>query len=175
MNTHRQNGFTAIEALVVGTLVIILAGITAPSIRTLVERNRTETEINTIFNALITARSESIARNQITILCKSSNQSSCTTSGEWEQGWIVFVDKNSSGSLEAGEEIVHRGRALSSNFTLRTTASINHSVLFLATGATNSAASFKLCPPSKDRVRGYTLLLSVTGSARLNREVDVCP
>ena len=55
-------------------------------------------EANSFVSALMLARSESVKRGVPVSLCKSANQASCTASGTFEQGWLIFVDPNSDGN-----------------------------------------------------------------------------
>lgn len=159
----------------IGVIVAILTGIAAPSMQALIERNRTNAQVNAIFGALMAARGESISRNQPTVLCKSNNRTHCAHTGNWEQGWLVFVDDNGNELLDIGEDVVHSKAQLSANYTLRATAPINHTLSFLANGATKDAGSFALCPPSKNKTQGYTMVLSITGRAHLSKAVNSCP
>jgi len=170
-----QKGFTLIEAMMACVIIFILVGIAAPSMQTLIERNRTESQTNAIFNALMTARSESITRNQPTILCKSSDQSTCTTSGHWEQGWLIFIDENANGILDTAEDIISSNNPLSQDFTLRAESPIGNTIAFQANGTTRDTGAMMLCPPSKDVSQAYTLVISITGRVRLSKEVLSCP
>lgn len=155
-------------------IIFILVGIAAPSMQTLIERNRIEAAVNAIFNALSTARSESITRNQPVIVCKSADRSSCSSSGNWEQGWLVYIDNNANGSLDTTEDIIHSSAALNDGFTLKALSPIGNTIAFQANGTTSDTGIIELCPPSGDKAKGYSVIVSITGRARLSKEVSSC-
>ena len=175
MKSEIENGFTLIETLIVMVIIGILAGIASPSMRTLIERNRTDAQIRGLFESIVAARSESITRNQATTLCKSSDRESCTASGNWEQGWLVYVDSNGNASLDSTEDVIRSHKALETNYTLRAVSPLTNTVSFRANGTTTDSGSLRLCPPSNDTTLGYTIVLNITGRARLSKEVSECP
>ncbi|TVZ40122.1 type IV fimbrial biogenesis protein FimT [Alteromonadaceae bacterium 2753L.S.0a.02] len=175
MKNISQTGFTIIELMMVLFVVGILVGIASPSMQVMIERNRTEAQLNAIYSTLLTARSEAISRNQPAVICKSADRSACTTSGNWEQGWLLYIDADDDGTFDASEELITSKGALHTGFTLRAASPLNNVVSFRANGTTNSTGSMKLCPPSEDTDHSYNVVLSMTGRARVSSEVVSCP
>lgn len=102
-------GFTLIELLVGLAIFAILLAIGVPSFQGVSASTRLTSQTNDLVSSLSLARSEAIRRGTRVTLCKSSDGSSCTTSGTWEQGWITFVDTTRSGSdaaVDSGETLV---------------------------------------------------------------------
>lgn len=153
----------------------ILVGVATPSMKTMIERNRTQAQVSALYGTLMMARSESITRNQPAVLCMSSNGSSCTTSGNWEQGWLLYVDEDNDGTFGSSEELIRASNALVTNYTLRAVAPLSTTVTFRANGTTPDSGSFRLCPPSQNTDDGYSIVLTITGRARLSEGVDACP
>ena len=60
----KNRGFTLIEALVVVTIIGILAALTVPAFTKMLERNRLKGAAEAVFNDLQLARTEAIKRNQ---------------------------------------------------------------------------------------------------------------
>lgn len=86
------NGFTLIELMmtIVIASVLLLAGV--PSFNDLSKKNSLAAEVNALIADLQLARSEAIKRRQAVTVCKSTNLTSCATTGGWEQGRIILDD-----------------------------------------------------------------------------------
>jgi type IV fimbrial biogenesis protein FimT len=103
----RQVGFTLIELLVVVTLVALLASLAAPSFRALFVKRAVEAAADAMVTDLRYTRSEAIKRSARVTLCQSANGTSCAgLGGGWIDGWIVFIDANGDGAVDAEDEIV---------------------------------------------------------------------
>lgn len=90
-------GFTLIELMVTVALAAILALVAAPSLSAF-KRNAELTSVtNSLVAALSTARSEALKRNY--------NVFVTTQTGNWQGGWVVFVDVNGNGVLDAATDI----------------------------------------------------------------------
>jgi len=134
--THTpQFGFSLIELMVTLTVATILLSTAVPGFRQLIQNNKVATDVNEFVAALHLARSEAIKRGVRVSVCRSTTQTSCATTGGWEQGWIVFVDdKATAGTVETGEEILRVHGALTSGTTLRGNNNVQARVSFLASG-----------------------------------------
>jgi type IV fimbrial biogenesis protein FimT len=138
---RRAGGFTLIELLVTVAIAAVLAMVAAPSVQGLIANSRLQSHTSAIQNSLLLARAEAIKRKVRVVACKSADQASCTGSGGWEQGWIIFVDSNDSASVDAGETILEKVAALSGSFQLRGGDNLTDYVSFTSTGAPKVKAS----------------------------------
>lgn len=80
-----QSGFTAIELMVVVSIVAILAALAAPSFTPLIERWRVRQAAENLTSSLYFARSEAIKRGGGVAL---------DATGGWDQGWKVTHTQN---------------------------------------------------------------------------------
>ncbi len=100
-----MTGFTLVELMVTIAIVAILAAVAFPSFESSLRSNRVATMTNELLGSFSLARSEAIRSTQPTVMCASANGTSCGT--DWNQGWIVFVDTDNSGTVN-GAEVVTR-------------------------------------------------------------------
>lgn len=103
-SVSRQSGFSLIELMVTVAVLAIILGLAAPSFTNLMHQNRLTAAANEVVGALQTAKMEAIRRNTRVALCPSTTGTSCSGS-DWSQ-FVIFVDGNSNGVLNAGETIV---------------------------------------------------------------------
>lgn len=79
---QKNRGFTLIEALVVVTVIGILAALTVPAFTKMLERNRLKGAAEALFNDLQLARTEAIKRNQdVTVTFSGAGPSTTWASG----------------------------------------------------------------------------------------------
>jgi len=90
----KYSGFTLIELMITLFIVGVLLAVGVPSLKTFMQGNQLIASTNELLSALHVARSEAIKLNSRVTICESSNGTSCSTTGSWKDGWIVFVDAN---------------------------------------------------------------------------------
>ena len=105
-------GFTAIELMVVVSIVAILAALAGPSFTPLIENWRVRESAEQLQSTLHYARSEAIKRGGRVVIQKiPNNTNGCTTASStraWDCGWIVCHDTNNSGTCNASEPVLQR-------------------------------------------------------------------
>jgi type IV fimbrial biogenesis protein FimT len=131
--------------------------------------------------SLTLARSEAIKRNLRVALCKSADGALCTTAGDWAQGWLVFVDRDSDGTFDAGEDVLRTQAALPGEFTLNNSNARD----WYAYRPDGSAASsgglvtgtFRVCPPTGDSSRARRVVTNITGRPQVRLGIGTlsCP
>ena len=174
-NTYRyyfSAGYSLVELLVVLTLSSILALLAVPSMTAMINTQRSISLGNAFLAGLNLARNEAIKRNARTVLCKSSDGLSCTTSGGWQQGWIMFHDVNNNGLRDVGEQVIQSQAAVSQGLSLTGNTNVANYVSYSASGSSKlisgafQAGTFSLCldPVVVGDVR--QIVLSSTGRAR---------
>jgi type IV fimbrial biogenesis protein FimT len=131
----KYTGFTLVELMIVLAIVSILLMVGAPSLKTFMQGNRLVASTNELLSALHLARSEAIKLNSRVSICESSDGSTCSNTGSWQNGWIVFVDAD--GALDnTGAPCA----AINTDCLLRIHASFNDNQLLVAGIDTNLAA-----------------------------------
>ncbi|ROZ75815.1 GspH/FimT family pseudopilin [Ramlibacter sp. WS9] len=178
---RRNRGFTLIELLIVMAVLAILAGIGVPTMKSMVRSVELSSASNDLLAGFLIARSEAVKRHSRVVLCKSSDGLTCSTTGGWEQGWLVFHDANNNGMREEGEAIAHRQQALAGN--LRVTGNLNvvRYISYAPNGTTKlvgggfQAGTITLCNQSPDSGPARQIILSSAGRARVQKsQVATC-
>jgi type IV fimbrial biogenesis protein FimT len=107
---RRPSGFSLLELTLAISIAALLAGLAVPAFSTLVQDTRRTSAVNAFVIAVQLARSEAAKRAEETVLCKSGGTAACVSDGEWEGGWIVFVnlDRDSPPKIDAPEPVLHR-------------------------------------------------------------------
>ena len=99
-------GYTLIELMSMLAVVSILVSIGLPMMNVFFDSNRMISNTNDLVAGLNIARSEAIKQQIRVTLCQSADSASCTGSGQWEDGWIVFQDPNGNATVDGGERIL---------------------------------------------------------------------
>jgi type IV fimbrial biogenesis protein FimT len=138
-----------LECLVAVAVMAILTVLAVPGFRDLLVRRAVQVTAEALVGDLRFARSEAIKRGTQVSVCRSANGSACSPAGDWVEGWIVFVDRNTKGVVDAGDEVL---RVQSRQPQLASIASDNPgtdkaSFNFLPMGMSGpSTQTFKLTP-----------------------------
>lgn len=111
----RARGFTMTELLVSLTIVAILVGIGVPSYQNVTTSNRVSTEINALLYDIQFARAEAIKQGTPVSVCASWDGQHCLGFPWYSGGWIVFEDRNASGTVDAGEAVLRVQKMLPHN------------------------------------------------------------
>lgn len=137
---HIMNGVTLLELMVTVAIVAILGALAAPSFQAMIQANRTRTVASELLATLNLARSEAARRGQPVSICRSSNGSSCSSSGTgWDQGWIAFVNEDGisegASATRDGDELLLQARQnLPAGVTVRPNSNFTSGITFLRTG-----------------------------------------
>ena len=159
-------------------VVSILISVGLPLMNVFFENNRMISNTNDLVAGLNIARSEAIKQQARVTLCQSDDTASCTGTGKWEDGWIVFQDPNGNVTVDGGERILRlNAGADGSKVTIRSNDVINlitNSVSFTSRGlpkALNGASqsgTFRICDN-----RG--LKTNADGTTTVARGVNLSP
>lgn len=161
----KNSGFTLLELLITVAIISIVMAIAVPSMTTFTQNDRLTTNINTLIGHLAYARSEAVKRSQQVSICSSNNATTCT-GGNWQDGWIVYIDADGDNSFTAGEEVLRAQQALEGANTL--TTAIGTQVTYDYRGFVNAASvgNFQLCD-GRSGPHGKTIRISTTGRVRI--------
>ena len=171
-STRPTAGFTLLELVVVLAIGAVLAAVAVPPMHAMLNTQKVVSFVNLFVSSLHLARNEAIKRNARAVMCKSATGQSCTGSGGWEQGWILFHDTNNNAQLDAGEQVVLRQGAVSVGPRLTGNTPVANYVSYSASGGAKlvsgafQAGTFTLCPESVPDTGVRLIVLSGTGRPR---------
>lgn len=86
-----NRGISIVEVLIIVAITAILTVIAIPAFNLFIGNTRTTTIANEFVSALNLARSEAVKRGVNVTVCRSTNGAACVASGDWGQGWMVYV------------------------------------------------------------------------------------
>lgn len=141
----RAGGITATEMMITLFVASVLLMLGVPSFSNAISSSRLSTQASDLYGSLQRARSEAITRATPITVCRSTNGTSCSTSAQWERGWMVFVDGNANGIVDGTDSIVRVASALVNQYTLRASAPFTDAITFSSDGTAQGAGHFILC------------------------------
>ena len=118
MKRTSEYGFTLIELIIVLSIASILLSMAIPNYSAFVQDSLLTAQSNNFASTLALAKSEAIKRSSRVSICPSTNGTGCTGGSVWSNGWVVFANPNGDSTIDAGEEILQVGSALSGGNTL---------------------------------------------------------
>lgn len=168
---RRDAGLTLVELLVTMAVAAVLLGIGVPAFGSLVQDSRLTTTTNRLVSALHLARSEAVLHNARVTLCNSADGHYCAEAGGWDQGWIVFLDTDSTGSRSDENPLIAVGDAAAGGITITGNTPVQRYVSYIGLGATRRASgalqmgTITLCAGDA----GRQIVISRTGRARVQQ------
>lgn len=175
----KRHGFTLVEMMVTIAILGILLAIAIPSYQRFVLDTRMTTQANEFLTMLHFTRSEAVKRNTRVTICKSSDGATCTMTGDWRQGWIVFVDAPANGTLDGADVVLRVHGALEGGSTLVGNNSAADYISYLPSGQSSLASNVdgivKLCSPVAG-IAGRNVVISFgPGRTRVEPPNPACP
>ena len=127
---NQSAGFTLIEMMVTIALIAIFAALAVPAYNNFIAGNRAATEMNTFVSDLQYARVVAMENGTSATMCVSTDGETCKDSGDWNEGWIVFLDRNGDGTVDAGENLLRVQAALPGGDSLTGNSNVEDTITF---------------------------------------------
>jgi type IV fimbrial biogenesis protein FimT len=165
VSKQSQKGMTLLEMLITLAIAAIVLTVVAPSVQTIISKNRTTSEINELSAVIQFARFTAIDETSTTVVCPAGNFATCSTN--WNEPKIVFLDDNGNGSRDSSEPLLLSTTGISSSNTM---TGPNTPISFFDSGATNASVSIKICPNSNDAKLARSI--NINGQGRVRVSID---
>lgn len=160
-NSPRSAGVTLVEMMVTLAVAAILAAVAVPSFRNVLNNSQLSSFVNSTLADMTLARSEAIKRARPVSVCGSADQQQCD--GRWLDGRLVFLDENSDGDFDAGDdEILRRTDVTSGSLVVKS----RWHFTYFARGTTNTPGTMVVCSTNAS-VDNRSLIVSSMGRARV--------
>jgi type IV fimbrial biogenesis protein FimT len=176
------SGTSLVELLVALSILLILLTQAVPAFNSSLTSSRLANSTNTFLASIYLARSEAIKRNGRVVICKSIDGLACSTSGDWEQGWIVFHDRNNNAALDSGEAVLQVEPALAAAISFRGNQYVANYISYSPSGSSKmisgafQAGTLIVCEKSTTSGETRNIVISATGRPRVVRTtVATCP
>lgn len=143
-------GVTAIELMVVISIVGILAAVAVPAFTSTLQTVRQRSALGLLLDDLNRAKAEAVKRNARVLMCaRDADGTDCQASASWQTGWIICVENSASvghclaTSSAAPNPLVIRP-ALDGTLTLSKDSAVSTEPVRFSANSTGTAATFYL-------------------------------
>jgi type IV fimbrial biogenesis protein FimT len=163
----KLQGLTLLETIIIIAIISILMAGSYPYIQNFLYHQQANATANKILNVFNTATSYASYTNHYLIYCASNDLVHC--SDDWQEGYILFVDRNNNLALDKYEAILIKQNALehAHSLTLRASAALNY-LQFNPDGNLHSLGNFIYCHVSGNMQFSKKIVFNRAGRARLD-------
>jgi type IV fimbrial biogenesis protein FimT len=171
-------GFTLIELLAALALAAGLVAIGLPVYADWIADYQVLNHAEKLAGTMNIARSEALKRSRPVDLCKSADLRDCASTGGWEEGYIVLVDGDRDGAVDAGERALRVEGPAAAGITMRGNRPVADYVSYTSLGTTRllrgglQMGTITVCKSGR---RAVDVVLAHSGRARIQRTASICP
>lgn len=163
-----SRGFTLVELLIAITILVIVSGITFPSMGNLIDDAHKRSATNDLIGAINLARSVAVTESVTVTLCPIDTASKCTK--DWTNPVTVFRDPLKARKIADKASVIRQLKPLSGGTWHGKTANRRY-FSFNAIGfAKHAIGSVLWCPNDKDTTKATQIIINMGGRARLARD-----
>ncbi len=165
----RARGYSMLEGLTILLIVSLILAIGAPPLKPLVDRSRAKGDVMTLIASLNLARTTAVTSGIVTTYCASTDGVRC--GGSWENGTLLFHDRNDNRQIDAEDELIERGQRTRGKGTLtwRASGGRNQYIRFSRHGMAKEFGTFTYCLKDNTSYYSRSLILNRAGRARLEK------
>jgi type IV fimbrial biogenesis protein FimT len=171
-------GFTLIELLLGLAIAALLVVLTLPFYGDWIADYQVLNHAQLLAGTMNIARSEAVKHGRRVNLCKSADRQQCVTAGGWEAGYIVHVDTDRDGSVDAGDAALRVEGPAVAGITIRGNRPVADYVSYTSLGSArmlNGALQMGTFTVCKSGRRAIDVVLANSGRARVQKTAVPCP
>ena len=166
---QRQSGLTLIELIFVLAVAAILAAIGLPAMAGFVAENRVSAKTNVTLAHLQFARQSAVTRRANVVACPSDDHASCSGHNRWDQGWIIFIDRDNDREADTPADLL---RVVAPKEALLLHSAGRHRVRFQPSGAAyGTNLTIRVCDP-RNQADARAIVVSNPGRVRVSRDLS---
>jgi type IV fimbrial biogenesis protein FimT len=124
------------------------------------------------------ARAEAVKRGRRVNLCKSADRVQCSALGGWEAGYVVHVDSDRDGAVDAGDAAFRVQGPATPGITIRGNRPVDDYVSYTSLGTArllNGGLQMGTITVCKSGRRAIDVVLANSGRARVQKTAMICP
>jgi type IV fimbrial biogenesis protein FimT len=173
-----DGGWTLVElvvALAIGASLVTLA---IPSYHAWIGDQKLMNQARALATGMSVARSEAIKSGFRVNLCKSADLRTCATRGSWRDGFLIYVDENRDGTVDAGEPVLRVEGPAEDGIRVSANAPIDDYVSYTSLGQARMLSgalqmgTMRVCLPGRSELQ---VVLANSGRVRIQKTSVVCP
>ena len=171
-------GFTLPELLIGLAIAALLTVLALPAYHDWIADYQVLNQAQLLAGTMNIARSEAVKRGRRVNLCKSADRRQCVASGGWEAGYVVYVDTDRDGAVDAGDAALRVQEPATPGITIRGNRPVADYVSYTSLGSArmlNGAlqmGTFTVCKTGRNAI---DVVLAHSGRARIQRTATPCP
>jgi type IV fimbrial biogenesis protein FimT len=170
--------FTLVELLVALAIAALLCVLAVPAFHDWLAAYQLANHAKHLAETMTRARTEAVRRGHRVSLCKSRDGRQCADQGSWEAGFLVYVDINRDGKVDAGEPVLETDGAAPRGITVTANRPVDDYVSYTNLGQArmlNGAlqmGTFTVCRSGRPALQ---VVLANSGRVRIEKTGDRCP
>jgi len=171
-------GWTLVELTIALAVAAALVTLAVPSYHAWIADQKLVNHARALAESMSVARSEAIKRGLRVNLCKSADLRTCAAGGAWHDGFLMYVDENHDGNVDAGEPVLRIEGPARDGVLVSANAPIDRYVSYTSLGHArmlNGAlqmGTMRVCLHGRTELQ---VILANSGRARIQKTAIVCP
>jgi type IV fimbrial biogenesis protein FimT len=150
-------GFTLIETLFTAAVPAIALALAAPSLGTLLQRQRLTGAMHLLTSQFAIARSTAVMRRVPVSVCPSLEGERCRLDSDWSSGWIMYLDSGRTAQPASSARILMYENAPATGDIRLLSSAGRRAIRFLPDGrSAGSNLTIRVC--SADVIRGEVIV-----------------